>query len=392
MICTRCGTKNSKTSKYCRECGKRLVVEALELEVEEKAEQAGPPNDEAVTELLYETLKLYQSGKLEAAFSKCREAIRMNPNSPSGRSLLTLIYEKKADEQADKGNWEDAQDYLNAAIRQIERVLEANPESVADREKLAELRAKLEALTEKGTAPLQPLPARLLAMAARVPLRWAAGLGVFVLVFVLLMAFLGRKGEPAKAEPTQARSVQPSPQPNQGLPPPVSSPSSGLRIPAWTYRPPDSPTVQPNPSGQERPYYQPPEVTEAPEALVPLEPYPVKKQEPPPSPDRKPEQAKEPPPAPERAPAETARAAYARGDYQTAASAYEDAIKQGEDSPENHQALGMCLYNLGRKDAAIVSFNRAVQLYLDRKAKGIDVEAAEQGIRTCKQYIELSKE
>ena len=90
-------------------------------------------------------------------------------------------------------------------------------------------------------------------------------------------------------------------------------------------------------------------------------------------------------------PAETARAAYSVGDYDSAASLYQQAISGGQDTAENHQYLGMALFNLGRKAESITHFNRAVQLYLDRKAKGIDPSAAESGIRTCKTYIELAR-
>lgn len=391
MICSRCGTKNAKTSKYCRECGKRLVVEALELEVEEQAEQSVPPTDEAVAELLYETLRLCERGDLEAAFAKCRQALRMNPNSPSARSLLGLIYERKAEQQAEKGNREDAEDYLNAAIRQIERVFESNPESVADRDKLAELRGKLERLRE--VEPRQPdvLPARVLAAARRIPLPWAAGVLVFVVALVMASALLGGRERPAKAQPVRPRPSQPSAQPP--MPPPVNTPSANSAIPAWTYQPPLPGSAQPPqaPSGpREELSYDRPDVGAAP---APLEPFPIRKPKPASSsPTRQPEQVAGPTPAtPEHSPADDARDAYARGDYDAAASAYQDAISRGDDTPENRQALGMCLYNLGKKDDAASNFNRAIQLYLDRKAKGIDVDAADQGIRTCKQYVELLK-
>jgi Flp pilus assembly protein TadD len=90
--------------------------------------------------------------------------------------------------------------------------------------------------------------------------------------------------------------------------------------------------------------------------------------------------------------ADSARDAFRSGDYANAAPLFEKAINSGEDSAENNQLLGTCYYHLGRKSEAVTRFERAINLYLDRKSRGEAVEAANAGINTCKQFIELSRE
>lgn len=409
LICSRCGTNNAKTSKFCRECGKRLMIESVELVVDQHAAPIEPADDAAVSDLLYETIKFYERGRLDIAFAKCREALGLNPNSPSGHSLLGMIYERKAEEQAVKGNREDAQDYLQAAIRQMERVLEANPDSVADRGKLEELRAKLEGHSAIVVRKRPPILDTALSTARRVPLPWAAGAGTFIFVLILYAAiFAGGGKAPAKQSNTQGRSPQTqTQQPQQTRPMTTYSPPAG---PVWTYNPqqlqpqPEQQAAQPQAYAQQpQGSYLPPQVTplHVPQEPVAITPYPVQQPRETATPrqtTRKPEQVKVQPTSgavardTDPSPGERARSAYVRGDYANAAAFYEQALLQGESTAENHQSLGMCLYNLGKKSAAVTHFDQAIQLYLSRKAKGIDVESADNGIRTCKLYIDLSKE
>jgi tetratricopeptide (TPR) repeat protein len=385
LYCTRCGTKNPKSSRYCRECGKRLVVEALELEVEEERPLAGPVDGAAVAELLDNTLRLYERGRLDAAFASCKQALRMSPNTPSGHSLLGLIYEKKAEEEAGRGNREDAEDYLHAAIRQFERVLDANPNSDADRGKLEELRATLDGQTAVQVMKRPSAADRAIAALGRVPLPWAAAAGASVVVFIILALALRGAGEkPAvPREPPQAQAAQPSlpPAPQPSAPAnqaPVYQPAQPSTVfPPSVYQPETTPSYQP-PSARVVPPASPFlfEKTERPSQASPAAGRPAK--------------VKPPAPAPAaQAPlAEQARAAHARGDFESAAALYEQAIAQGDDTADNEEKAGMCLYNLGRKDPAIAHFQRALQLYTDQKAKGTSVEAAASGIDRCRLYID----
>ncbi|MEN6520090.1 MAG: tetratricopeptide repeat protein [Armatimonadota bacterium] len=395
MICTRCGKQNSKSSKFCRECGKRLAIESLNIEPA-SSEEPQAPDDATVSDLLYETLKLYESGKLESAFAKCKEALGMNPQSSSAHSLLGLIYEKKADQQLEHSNKDDADDYLRAAIRQVEWVLDANKDSVADREKLEELCAKVDGLNESAKAKYTPSIPQLLASIKRLPTPWVAGAGTVVILLVILTVIVLSRGRGSEERlkknpaPQQAASGNQLPAPyGQQYPSRQAQPQSTSSLPpAWSYSPqPSAETPQARvPQGYNQ-QAQPAQPSALPSTLPALTPYPVSK----PQSKKQPKQTQSShssAPASNRKPAESARAAYIRGDYQTAAELYQQAISNGEDTAENHQKLGMCYYNLAKKDAAISQFQRAVQLYMAQKAAGIDVDAADRAIETCKLYID----
>jgi len=412
--CSHCGTGNSEASKFCRECGKLLAAGTFDLGIIEEEIEQSPmasvqekPDDAAVAELLYETLKLYEQEKLEAAFAKCKEALRMNPNSPSGHSLLGLIYEKKAEEEIHKDNKTDAEDYLRAAMRQIERVIEANPDSIADREKLQDLRAMLSGLSD-SQLPRQPaLHVNTAAILRRVPMPWAAAVLAFVSVFILIIISTGGGGSKrAKAQPeaSQAASqptgqppTQPAtPQPS-GANPDYPNQSPTLSGQAWSYEPqqsalppkiylPDSPVTTEQP-----PVYAQPHLSAPPTPLPPMVVPTAVLLPPPPTPE--PPKVEQPvvvpPKPPEEPPAVRARAAYIHKDYESASALYTDAIHQGADSPENNQSLGMCYYKLGNKPKAIESFEHAIKLYTDQKAKGVNSDSADAGMRTCKSYIDI---
>lgn len=372
--------------------------------MEQSAEPDAPVNAAAVSDLLYETLKLLERGKLETAFVKCRQALRANPNSTSGHSLLGLVYEKKADQEAERGNVPDAEDYLHAAIRQVERVLESNPHSVADREKLEELNARLADMSDYFAVKHWPVLSRMWIQETlrRVPLPWAISTAVFFVVLFLVLVFSGSNpGRHSRRETRQARAELPA-QPSQFAEQPTGQPGAVQTqpqpaSPVWTYQPtaPAGTALPPKVYTEPLPQnYRSTPVGVSPRSLPSLQPYPVEPPKPVtplPAPGKQ-QPAGQAPPPPERPASERARTAFSSGDYDSAANLYQDAIAKGEDTPENQQSLGMALYNQDKKSSAISHFERAVQLFMDRKAKGVDVSGADSGIRTCKMYIELSKE
>lgn len=380
-----------------------MAIEGLSIGEEPVEEHEQQPDDDAVAELLFETLKLYENGKLESAFAKCKMALQMNPNSTSARSLLGLIYEKKADIQLERGNKEDAEDYLRAAIRQIERVLEVNKDSDADREKLEALCAKVDDLSEYPVVKRPSLIRKEIESIKALPPALLAGVSttliLIVFIFVLLVFRGGESGKAGRLETTPApqqvvNGNQPSAQPStyngQQRPLQVQPGPSNLP-PAWTYNPQANSAPQqsyaPLPQGSNQPPSQQAQQSSSHSPLPPLTPYPVEKPKQAAN-QQKPEQPHQPAPVPVKNPAEAARAAFMRGDYQSAAQLYEQAIASGEDTAEHNQKLGMCFYNLAKKDAAISRFQRAVQLYMEQKARGVDVEAADRAIDTCKLYID----
>jgi tetratricopeptide (TPR) repeat protein len=101
-------------------------------------------NDSEVHKLLGHAFDLYDAAKYDEAFEVCRAALRQNPDSGAGHALLASIYEKQGD--------------LDAAVRQMKRVVALNPESQADKERLAHLEQRLQFLQadEDFTPPPQP--------------------------------------------------------------------------------------------------------------------------------------------------------------------------------------------------------------------------------------------
>lgn len=427
MFCTRCGTENAEQNRYCYECGQILAADQHAKNTDLIVKEPGDKLN--VSDLIFEAMKLYDLENLDGAFDKCREILSIDPSSSSARSLLGLVYEKQADNQIAKGNTETAEDYLLAAIRQLSQIVDENPGSTADKLKLNSLHSKLDEL--KGKPARKPVLSVLdrIPGIKKIPLPIVAGVGTTLVVFIIFASVLGHgsKNARSKAKPSDSnRQVVAQPQnqvypygqqqaqapmvaqgtyPQQGMPQqqPYAAQPQQTQQPQTTQAPPVTyPQQQPNYA--QRPVEPPP----VPQQSQALPPYPIQgipkpsestatpqsheqKQPAQPITQKKPEEPKKTV-APERSPTESARAAYGAGDYQSAATFYEQAISRGTDSAEIRQNLGMCQYNMGKKSTAITNFQRAVQLYLDKKARGIDVDGSDAGIRTCKLYIDLSKE
>lgn len=116
MICKNCGTNNEEGSKYCRECGTKLSGKTLTAD-----------DHLRIGELIYSAYKLSEAGKLDDAILACQGALAINDDNASAHSLLGSLYEKRGD--------------INLAIAEYERVVALNPNSIADQQKLADLRS-----------------------------------------------------------------------------------------------------------------------------------------------------------------------------------------------------------------------------------------------------------
>ncbi len=215
MYCTQCGAKNPEDSNFCRSCGVRLRTIRPHVSVEPD-EVPLLVDEEKVTRLLDRAFELYDSGSVEQAFEVCRAALRLNPESVTGRSLLSTIYEKKGD--------------LDAAIRQMERLVELNPESTADINRLAVLRDRLKSQNADETASeadgeVAIFPA--MPGAWRAPAIVTGALVVMVLLAVVVVRSRDQAPElvssvvPADSAPTRSAPRNDSVFPNA----PVSSPT-----------------------------------------------------------------------------------------------------------------------------------------------------------------------
>lgn len=114
MLCTQCHTSNSIDYNFCRECGAKLA-----------SDNAADPQ---VEQLLARAFSLLDQGQFQEAREAALAVLVLDGESVSAHSVLALAYERE-------GN-------VTQAIREYETVLERNPDSTADRLKLAALRGE----------------------------------------------------------------------------------------------------------------------------------------------------------------------------------------------------------------------------------------------------------
>lgn len=122
MNCPECGHDVPGSSAFCCDCGARLVGgrDAVSRGV-----------DADIRSLLTRANLLRVRGQWEAAAEVCAQVLRLDAQNAAAHSLLGEIY--------------DNQGHLERAIRWYEEALELNPESVADRAKLARAQELLQA-------------------------------------------------------------------------------------------------------------------------------------------------------------------------------------------------------------------------------------------------------
>lgn len=382
LDCAKCGTGNPVDNKFCKECGERLErVESPAPEVESEPEPL-EKIDVAVGQLLYRTFQLYETGKLEEAVASCKNALQLNPDSTSAHSLLGMIYEKKSKIAETEGDHEAAHEFLLCGMRQYQRVIEINPNSIADAEKLRELRAKLR---QSWGGPPEPMTfGKAVDLAKQtirqVPRPILAGSGAALFVLVLLLAIWTRGGDrPTVPDPPAFdASLTPPPraaQAPQAPPPPVYQyhPQPQLqpvRDLPFTSPEPELPPPQPEPPTEPEPAAQAPREEPTQERTVPppvrLIPRTIPTLPPSPQVDSQPTERRTDTAAAAPQPAESPRL-------------------RGSDL----QFQGMELARQGRSQEAISMFRRAIEAYREQIRAGEDVDSANAGIRTCSHYIDM---
>ena len=215
MKCPNCDTVNAKTNKYCRQCGTRLDVL-----VSREPEPVSTPtaDDVGLGEELFAVLELFEHGDLDAALGKSHALVSDNPNSASAHSIVALIYERKAENALAQGNPDGARDFLKRAIQHYEAIIDLNPDSAADREKLVSLR-----LRHTGhEAPLKPQVSfgpgvdskrsplgGVVQRVRSVPRPALAAAGALVAVVILVVAVTGLSGGTTKKNHASKRHEKP---------------------------------------------------------------------------------------------------------------------------------------------------------------------------------------
>lgn len=192
MKCPNCGVSNGKTNKYCRECGTRLdVLASAQTPPETNADEVG------LGEELFKVIELFEAGDLDSALEKGAKLAEANPGSASAHSIVALVYERKAEQELAEGDEERSHNFLKLAIDHYEEIIDLNPDSAADREKLAGLRLKL---TGNSVTPAGESRFDLVQTMKAVPPRWWVPGGAF-LVVLFLVIFLSPSSQP-KPQPT----------------------------------------------------------------------------------------------------------------------------------------------------------------------------------------------
>jgi tetratricopeptide (TPR) repeat protein len=166
MFCTACGTKNTSDANFCKQCGRRTDRTAV-MKISEDAFAEAGTADEQVRSYLVRAYDRYEVGDLTGAIESCAKALGVQPNSTDAHSLLSTLYEKQGEREK--------------SIVEREIVLQLNPGSIADREKLEQLRDSATVVTPRKITSSRPSSGSLLDSRAG-----AAVIAVAVTLFVMV--------------------------------------------------------------------------------------------------------------------------------------------------------------------------------------------------------------
>jgi tetratricopeptide (TPR) repeat protein len=391
MYCSRCGTNNVKTSKFCRECGKRLDLGIPKGEPEEATEGL-PPDATKVQELLFQAFQNYESDNLDETVKLCYEALRLDSLSTSGHSLLAMALEKKGD--------------VVGAIRHYERVLAINPKSAADREKLDELRARATPEVKKTTLDQHvrgyyEIIAEFMANTRP----WPATIGATLLAFLILFVIWPKPSSrlPAQpAPPAGSSSAQPypgavtaaPPLPNSGGTPLfIGSERSSTPAPmAESVSPPANTGVR---TQTARVNYNIPPLPNI--SIVPRQQVETPRAANPPPVAPSPQDTgsitirRSTPETPPADPIDNARRLQMSERYDEAIAAWKQVVAGGKRVGEAQQHIATCYQRLGRNKEAIQSFQDAIRAYQQQISSGSNVDEAQRGIRSSELGIKVSQ-
>ncbi len=205
MKCPQCGTTNGKTNRFCRGCGLKLEGLPQTEEQPQQPQVECAPDEVALGEELFAIWQDYSAGSLDTALVKAQKVIGCAPESASAHNILALIYERKAERELAGGEVESAHDFLKLAIAEYEKIIDLNPNSAADREKLSSLRMLL---AGQGAPPPPPTAKHIFDLKAAfnaVPKPVLAGVGAMLMLMILGIVFLVPAGSEDKRVQSSSR-------------------------------------------------------------------------------------------------------------------------------------------------------------------------------------------
>lgn len=240
MKCPHCSASNGKTNKYCRECGTRLDV--LVSREPERDSVAARADEVGLGEELFTVLEMFESGDLDSALKRALELASANPGSASAHSLVALVCERKAEHELSGGDPERGHELLKLALERYEAIIDLNPDSSADREKLASLR-----LRYTGQSAIGPKPKSGFDFAAAlqaVPRPVLAGFATFLVLLALAIVLIG----PSGGRPKPAVVTRPTRQPIVSV---TQAPVADTGLKVYTFPQASNPPPAPPPMASE---------------------------------------------------------------------------------------------------------------------------------------------
>jgi len=338
MKCPRCGTNNGRTNRFCRGCGLRLE-DLAPKEPERQAEPSAERDEVALGEELFEVWQVYSRGDLDDALARAQKILQKTPDSASAHSILALIFERKADRAAQNGSEEEAKDFLKLAVAEYERIIDLNPDSAADREKLAALRMRI---AGRATVRQKARYSGFRALVAAVPVSVWAAFGTFLVVLMTAIILIPGGGSDEVRPTTSHRPPKPAQAAARASQAETAAaPESRVYVfpsPSTTTYPltPTAPPPAQQPAPSARPTTQPAKLPPIPGANVKIVPESKK-------PAEKPEKQVAPtpkPPEPEEKPSNRPEGdtALARAIELDRQGATEDAVKAAEEAIRLYQA------------------------------------------------------
>lgn len=426
MYCVQCGTKNPEDARFCKQCGRKMEPpgeESDSLPVEAAHTPVSPaelvPDPEArYSELMARAFAHYMRGEYEHARDACRDALDLKPDSAESHALLSTVYERLGE--------------VDKAIAERERVVELNPSSLADKEKLEALRAGIAQTAQRRIVSVRGGPTTFWDS----PIGAAvAAIGAAVVVIIIGYAVLAYRDAQERREAASSVAQTQLPQAGSVLTPaPTQQPSfSGAppSPPVQQQPPPQQPALQESrqpqssqPSGLAplpvRPQQEPLEAQASPPApgsgggsfFDPGQPVAPGGGNTPANPPTQgpgrieivvgPQPGSSANPSPNTPPntssaqmesrnnAAIAQNLQLAGRYKEAAQAWERALAgAGDGAPGYHQKAALCYQRIGDKANARRHYAEAIRGFREAMDRGVDKEAAQQAIQACEAGLRL---
>jgi tetratricopeptide (TPR) repeat protein len=372
--CPACGAESPSQARFCRSCGTRLGAEAQPTSSPSRA--VAP--EQRAQRLLEEAFRQAEQGRTLAAIQTCQQAIAINPNSTSAHSLLGTLYERQGDREK--------------AIREYEQVLGLSPDSTVERRRLNELMGVPAA--REGVS-VSPRVARLVVTGAFAVVIVVVGVAVLLTTSrsgprETAGAARGWRATASPSAPLVPTSTATLPAPGQAYlgrlspaPPPIPPLSPPPRVVAPAGMPMRRPTMAPNAyaaAGAARYYGSSGGTVTTPVPMAGAVAYrggtPVVM-------------------APESTTnvswpvsAQAGRSYYLQGDYQQAAQAYRSYLSQNPSAGgAPREELAWIYMEMGDRQQATQEYQNAIAQYQADVQRGLNVEAARHGLRTCESAV-----